>query len=80
MTPNRSPTVEQIAGRLTKAQRECFSRGTDLGCVARSFSTAETLISKGLAWREYDFQPRTLDWTPLGMQVRAHLLSETNDG
>lgn len=75
-----APDVAAIVDGLSEAQRDCFLRGTEIGCVARSKQTADALCEKGLVWREFElFQPRTCDWTPLGLAVRAHILRSERD-
>ncbi len=67
------PGLEEVAGRLTAEQRAIIARGTEIGCVARA-KTRNALIRHGLATNPHG-DPSLLDWTPLGMELRAHLLA-----
>lgn len=77
MTPQ---TPEQIAGRLTKAQREALMHPNAGGSAYgwASMRTLEALNDRGLVGRKTgpgsSYSPRTaIFWpvTPLGLQVRA---------
>jgi hypothetical protein len=74
-----SGDIAAIAAGLSEAQRDCFQRSTGIGCVAKSVATANALIGKGIATCEVEFQPRTLDWTPLGLAVRAYLEGQSHE-
>jgi hypothetical protein len=69
--------VEEVAKGLTKAQRAALAKGTMIGCVASNAQLADHLTGKGLAVRTLGYNSgRMLDWTELGLAVRAHLLAK----
>lgn len=80
MTPPDPQQVAEIAGRLSKAQREHLTvKGTDLGCVASNAQLVDHLISKGLAFRTTWRSRRMLDWTDLGLAVRNFIQGTHHD-
>lgn len=67
------PSVREVAERLSGAQREALRHGTEIGGIALA-KTRNALIRHGLATNPHG-HPAVLDWTPLGLAVRAHLLA-----
>lgn len=69
--------LAKLAAGLSGPMRECVQTGTKLGCVSRNARTRRAMISRGLAvsadGTEWD---RCLDWTDLGLRLRAHLLKD----
>ena len=68
------PDPAAIARGLSKAQREAFARGTDLGFVPVNRLQRNAFIDKGLALL-CDPYSKAMNWTPFGQQVRAYLES-----
>ena len=66
---------ESIARGLTEYQRDRLNNGTDMGCVIQFYHARMAMIKKGLAISSSGnphFDP-CLDWTDLGLAVRAAL-------
>jgi hypothetical protein len=67
--------VAAICAGLTKAQRYALAwKGTNVGCIASNAQLSDRLIGKGLAVKTGGYNSGLmLDWTPLGLAVRAAL-------
>ena len=70
--------VGEIVAGLSEYQRDRLISGTDIGCVVKFYHARMAMITKGLAVSSSakPHHDQCLDWTDLGLAVRAALLSE----
>lgn len=84
MKPPRSPlmnppSIAEVAGKLTEAQRRAVAQMPDVEVWGRDYLRCPIGIdhvfmsTEGLVYRSWPMTGPTYRLTPLGQQVRAHL-------
>ena len=70
-----NPTVAELAAGLSEAQKRAVLRADRRGLTERQ-SARGTLSNFGASILDWSFRPAV--FTPLGLEIRAHLKSQEN--